>query len=204
MRASSSNPNKKQSIRLGRSPWLLALAVFVLVGMLALLGWLLLNQDGEVQLRQIEGDGVLLYVPEDWTEEDLSQNESCQSGTLTCVAILSAPEDFNFSLTWYTELALTNVRAVDEFEWKKFRDYYPDAILFTREEIQVDGLPAIQRTFLQNDQSSTPIYLRQVYILYGQRLYLITARFFSAETMEAQAGAVDTVIESIKFTPIAK
>ena len=204
MQTTKSDPDKKQSLRLGRAPWLLALAVLVVVGVFVLLGWLLLNQGGEAGTRLIEAEGVQFNVPQDWSEEDLTQNESCQNESLTCVAIMSAPEGYNFSLTWYTLLGTSTVELIDENEWRKFREYYPEAILFSKEEIEVGGLPAIQRTFLQNDQQTTPIYFRQVYIMNGSRLYLITARFFSAEMMEAQAGVVDAVIESIIFTPIAE
>jgi hypothetical protein len=198
------NSDKKQPLRLGGSPWLLAIAVLVIVGVLVLLGWLLLGRDSGSRTRLIEAEGVQLSVPEDWNEEDISQNQTCQQGTMTCVAILTAPEGYNFSLTWYTLLGTSTVQLVDENEWRKFRAQYPEAILFTKEEITVSGLPAIQRTFLQNNPENTPIYFRQVYILDGQRLYLTTARFFTAEMMAAQAGVVDQVIESIQFTPIAK
>lgn len=204
MTTSNTNLNPKLPRRLGGAPWLLALAVLVILGVLALLGWLLLSPGAETNMRQIEGDGVQLSVPEDWSDEDISQNQNCQQGTMTCVTIQTAPEGYNFSLTWYSLLGTSTVQLVDENEWRKFRAQYPEAILFTREEITVGGLPAIQRTFLQNDQSNTPIYFRQVYILEGQRLYLVTARFFSAETMDAYAGVVDQVIESIDFTPIPK
>ena len=204
MRTPSSDPNKKQPRRLGRSPWLLALAVLLIVAVLVGVGWLLLNQGGEGETRLIEGEGARLTVPVEWKEEDLSQNESCQSEQLTCVAILSAPENYNVSLTWYSEFSATTVAEVDAIEWKKFSEYYPEAILLSREELEVGGLPAIQRTFLQNDQQNVPIYFRQVYILNYPFLYLITARFFSAEMMESQSGVVDAVIESIQFTPIPR
>ena len=204
MHTTKSDPNNKPPRRLGRSPWLLALAVLLIVAVLVVISWLLLNQGGEGETRLIEGDGVRLTVPVEWNEEDISLNESCQSEELTCVAILSAPENYNFSLTWYMELAGTTVEEVDASEWKKFSEYYPQAILLSRDELEVGGLPAIQRTFLQNDQQNTPIYFRQVYILNYPFLYLITARFFSAEMMEAQAGVVDAVIESIEFTPMSR
>jgi hypothetical protein len=199
MPTSNPDPKIKPPRRLGRSPWLLALAVLVVVGVLVLVGWLFLNQAGG-GTRQIEGDGIRLTIPEDWVEEDISTNESCQTETLECVAILSAPQGYNFSLTWYDQFTESSVAEVDEREWAKFREYYVTAILFSKDDLTVGGLPAIQRTFLQTDTQSTPIYFRQVYIVAGLRLYLITARFFSAEMMEAQAGVVDKVIESIEFT----
>jgi hypothetical protein len=199
MTTSSADPKKKQPRRLGGSPWLLALAVLLLVGVLVSVGWLLLNQ-ASGGTRQIEGDGIRLSIPEDWTEEDMSTNEACLSGELECVVILSAPQDYNFSVTWYDQLTETTVEAVDEREWAKFREYYVTAILLSKEELQVGGLPAIQRTFMQTDTNNTPIYLQQIYVVDGVRLYLITARFFSADMMDAQARVVDKVIESIEFT----
>jgi hypothetical protein len=195
----SSNANKKPPLRLGRSPWLLALAVLLLVAVIVSLGWLLLNRTA-VEVRQIEGDGIRLSVPVGWTEEDTSTNQACQSEGLACVTIMSTPQNYNFSVTWYQQLEETTVQTVDAFEWKKFQEYYPNAILLSREELEVGGLPAIQRTFLQNDEQNTPIYFRQVYVLNGLRLYLITARFFSAETMDAQSAVVDGVIASIEFS----
>ncbi len=199
MPTSFSDPGKKSLLKPGSSPWLLALAVLLVIAVVVSLGWLLLNQ-ASGDLRQIEGDGIRLSVPEVWTEEDTSNNQACQNEGLACVVIMSAPQNYNFSVTWYQQGAETSVQAVDEFEWKKFVEYYPNAILFSREDLEVGGLPAIQRTFLQNDEQNTPIYFRQVYVLNGLRLYLITARFFSAETMDAQSAAVDAVIESIEFT----
>jgi len=199
MSTSNAGQKVKPPRRLGRSPWLLALAVLVVVGALVLIGWLLLNQTG-AGTRQIEGDGMRLTIPEDWVEEDISTNESCQTETLECVAILSAPQGYNFSITWYDQFSETSVAEVDEREWAKFREYYVTAILFSKDDLTVGGLPAIQRTFMQTDTQSTPIYFRQVYIVDGLRLYLITARFFSAEMMDGQARVVDKVIESIEFT----
>jgi hypothetical protein len=199
MTTSSADPKKTRSLRLGGSPWLLALAVLLLVGVLISAGWLLLNgTSGGV--RQIEGDGIRLSIPEDWTEEDTSTNDACQSETLQCVAILSAPEGYNFSVTWYDQLTETTVEAVDVREWAKFREYYVTAILLDKTELQVGEQPAIQRTFMQTDTNNTPIYLQQIYVVDGLRLYLITARFFSADMMDAQARVVDKVIESIEFT----
>jgi len=200
MPTSSSNANKKPPLRLGNSPWLLALAVLLLVAVGVSIGWLLINQTND-GVRQIEGDGIRLSVPDSWTEEDTSTNQACQTGGLACVVIMSAPQNYNFSVTWYQQAEETNVQTVDAFEWKKFQEYYPNAILFSRDELEVGGLPAIQRTFLQNDEQNTPVYFRQVYVLNGLRLYLITARSFSAETMDAQSAVVDGVIESIEFTP---
>jgi len=200
MPTSSSTSGKKSLLKPGSSPWLLALAVLLLVAVLVSLGWLLLNRTSG-DLRQIEGGGIRLSVPEAWTEEDTSTNQACQNEGLACVVIMSAPQDYNFSVTWYQQGVETSVQAVDEFEWKKFVEYYPSAILFSREDLEIGGLPAIQRTFLQNDEQYTPIYFRQVYVLNGLRLYLITARFYSAETMDAQSTTVDAVIESIEFTP---
>ncbi len=199
MTVSSEGSHKTGAMRLGRSPWLLALAVLLLVGVFILLGWLALNK-AESGTRPIEGDGIRLTIPEDWSEEDTSTNEACQNETLTCAFILSAPEGYNFSITWYDQLSETTVEAVDEREWAKFREYYVTAILLERESLEVGGLPAIQRTFMQTDTNSTPVYLRQVYVVDGQRLYLVTARFFSAELMEAEDATVDKVIESIEFT----
>jgi hypothetical protein len=195
----SSNANKKPPLRLGGSPWLLALAVLLLVAVVVSLGWLLLNRTGG-EVRQIEGDGIRLSVPVEWTEEDTSTNQACQNEGLACVVIMSAPQDYNFSVTWYQQLGETTVQAVDAFEWKKFQEYYPSSILLSREDLEVGGLPAIQRTFLQNDEQNTPVYFRQVYVLNGLRLYLITARSFSADTMNAQSAVVDAVIESIEFS----
>jgi hypothetical protein len=39
-----------------------------------------------------------------------------------------------------------------------------------------------------------------VYVVDDLRLYLITARFFSAELLEAEDATVDKVIDSIAFT----
>ena len=199
MTVSSTGTQKTRSLRLGRSPWLLALAVLLLVGVLISLGWLALNK-AEAGTRQVEGDGIRLTIPEDWTEEDTSTNEACQNDTLTCEFIFSAPQGYNFSITWYDQFSETTVAAVDEREWAKFREYYVTAILLDKEDLEVGGLPAIQRTFMQTDTNSTPVYLRQVYVVDGLRLYLITARFFSADLLDAQDGAVDAVIESIAFT----
>ena len=43
MQTTKSDPDKKQTLRLGRAPWLIALAVLVVVGVFVLFGWLLLN-----------------------------------------------------------------------------------------------------------------------------------------------------------------
>jgi hypothetical protein len=198
MPVSSADPKKENRFTLGRSPWLLALAVLLLVGVGALLGWLLLNRASGY--TEIEGNGIRMSVPDDWDLEDTAANQACQTQGLECVAILSTPQGYNFSVTWYEQTAEISVEAVDEREWKKFVEYYPSAILFNRKDVQVGGLPAIQRTFLQNDAQNTPVYFRQVYVVNGLRLYLITARFFSAEMMDAHAGVVDAVIESIQFT----
>ena len=199
MTVSSAGSQKTGAMRLGRSPWLLALAVLLLVGVLIALGWLALNRAGG-ETRQIEDDGIRLSIPESWTEEDTSTNEACQNDTLTCEFILSAPEGYNFSITWYDQLSETTVEAVDEREWAKFREYYVTAILLDKEALEMGGLPAIQRTFMQTDTNSTPVYLRQVYVVDGMRLYLITARFFSADMMDEQDRVVDAVIKSIEFT----
>lgn len=202
MPTTSSNPNPDSNpskrLTLGHSPWLLALAVLLLVGVGAALGWLLL--DHASGYTEFEGDGIRMSVPDDWEFTDMSANEACQMESLECVAILSTPQGYNFSVTWYQEIAEITVEAVDEREWKKFVEYYPSAILFNRKDIQVGGLPAIQRTFLQNNAQGNPVYFRQVYVVNGLRLYLITARFFSAEMMEANDGVVDAAIESIQFT----
>lgn len=199
MTTSSTGSSKTRALRLGGSPWLLALAVLLLVGVLVSAGWLVLNRAGGAT-RPIEGNTIRLSIPENWTEEDTSTNEACQNETLTCEFILSAPEGYNFSITWYDQLSETTVEAVDEREWAKFREYYVTAILLQKEDWQVGGLPAIQRTFMQTDTNNTPVYLRQVYVLDGLRLYLITARFFSADMMDGQDRVVDKVIESIEFT----
>ena len=183
---------------LGRAPWLLALAVLVILGALAGVGWLAMDRSGGEQT--FEGGGVRMSLPEDWTLEDTSGNQACQTEGLECVAILSAPQGYNFSVTWYQQSGPVSVQTVDDLEWKRFVAYYPSAILFERSDLQVGGQPAIQRTFMQNDSQGTPIYFRQIYAVKELRLYLITARFFSADEMEAQAAVVDAVIASIHFT----
>ena len=183
---------------LGRAPWLLALAVLVILGALAGVGWLAMDRTSGEQT--FEGGGVRMSLPEDWTLEDTSSNQACQTEGLECVAILSAPQGYNFSVTWYQQSEPVSVQTVDDREWKRFVAYYPSAILFERSDLQVGGQPAIQRTFMQNDSQGTPIYFRQIYAVKELRLYLITARFFSADEMEAQAAVVDAVIASIHFT----
>ncbi len=194
----ATTPTPPQRRGLGRAPWLLALAVLVILGALVGIGWLLVDSSSEEQT--FEGGGVRMSLPEDWTLEDTSGNQACQTEGLECVAILSAPQGYNFSVTWYQQTDPVSVQTVDDLEWKRFVAYYPSAILFERSDLTVGGQPAIQRTFMQNDSQGTPIYFRQIYAVKELRLYLITARFFSADEMEAQAGVVDAVIASIHFT----
>ena len=193
-------PTPPQRRGLGRAPWLLALAVLVILGAMAGIGWLLMDRSSGEQT--FEGGGVRMSLPEDWTLEDTSGNQACQTEGLECVAILSAPQGqgYNFSVTWYQQSEPVSVQTIDDREWKRFVAYYPSAILFERSDLQVGGQPAIQRTFMQNDSQGTPIYFRQIYAVKELRLYLITARFFSADEMQAYSGVVDAVIESIHFT----
>ena len=199
MTTSSPHPQSPKQLTLGRQPWLLALAVLLLVGVGAGIGWLAFNRTPS-GMQTFEGGGIRMTIPQDWTIEDTSTNKACQTESLECVAILSTPQDYNFSITWYTQPEPTTVQMVDDTEWKKFVSYYPSAILFSREDLQVGGLPAIQRTFMQNDEQNRTIYFRQVYVLNELRLYLITTRFFSAEMMESQAATVDAIIASLHFT----
>lgn len=200
MPTSTPDPQPPKGLRLGRSPWLLALAVLLLVGVLALLGWLALNQGSPGQ-QDFEGGGVRMTIPGDWEFSDITQNQACTTTpTLECVVILTAPQGYNFSVTWYQQTDAVDVATVDAREWKKFVEYYPNAILFSREDLQISGQPAIRRTFLQNDPLSTPVYFQQMYVVDGLRLYLITARFYSAEMLELESPTVDAVLESIEFT----
>jgi hypothetical protein len=118
------------------------------------------------------------------------------------VAVLTTSDDYYFNVIRYDQPSEITVVALDEREWQAFSSFYPEAILFSREERQVGGLPAIQRTFLQNNPQNVPVYIRQVYVINGLYLYVITAGFPSAELMEGQSPLMDQILASIRFTPV--
>ena len=86
---------------LGSRPWLLALAVLILVGAFGLFVWLVMGRLGGEQ--QLGGGGMTLRVPIDWDVVDVSQNQGCQMPGVDCIAILSAPEGFNFDVLRYDQ-----------------------------------------------------------------------------------------------------
>jgi len=177
----------------------LALAVLLLVSALGVFFWLLMGRLSDEQ--RVAGGGMQLRVPANWDVVDVSQNQGCQMPGVDCIAVLSAPEGFKLDVLRYDQAQEIPVAAVDEREWQAFRDYYPNAVLIERVEKQVGGLPAIERSFLQNNEFTEPVYLHQVYIVKGLSLYVISAGFPSAEMMAAQAPVLIRILESIRFTP---
>jgi hypothetical protein len=181
-------------------PLVLASAVMLLVGVGAVLGWLLFVQFSGKQ--SLEAGGLKMRFPASWQVIDTSQNQACQTAGVACVAVLTTSDDYYFNVIRYDQPSEITVVALDEREWQAFSSFYPEAILFSREERQVGGLPAIQRTFLQNNPQNVPVYIRQVYVINGLYLYVITAGFPSAELMEGQSPLMDQILASIRFTPV--
>ena len=204
---SKSSADAKQPIppRLGTKPWLLALAVLLGLGVIAVLGWLLLRQADGTEPAQpgeriISSGGVQVSVPEPWVEYDPTESEACQKPGLLCVTLLQSPQGYYFHITRYEQQDALTSQQVDEREWNEFMSYYAQAVLMKREDIEIGGLPAVEREFLRTDPNNAPLYLRQVFVARGLYYYILGFGFPSAEVMDAERTLVDQVLQSIQFT----
>jgi len=152
--------------------------------------------------RTFQGDGFALTYPSSWRTIGPNQMRK-QPGFELLFAAHSPDDGTSVNLIHTTLEHETTAERVDQEEWIGFLLNNPDAILSSREIIEVGGQSAVRRIFsvpVPNTPSGRA-HILQIYIVRDHVFYLFTGWAPSADTMEQHRPEIESIVASIRFTP---
>lgn len=149
---------------------------------------------------------ISLTYPAGWQTYDLTRQAACQRPDIACFLGVGDPADgMNLNMLRITMPEPLSLEAVDRKVWGAFENSTPGLVLESRRELEIGGLPAVERVF-SSPSSSTPdgqAYSQQVYIVSGSFLFQFTVWAPTPEARTQHQSEIDAILASVQFAPVA-
>lgn len=155
-------------------------------------------------LTTYQGDEFSLRYPAAWQPLEGRKPVLCGQPTVDCLLALgtSDQDGSNLTLNRYLLLEDVSLAQVDEYRWNQFTTGTEGVMLASREDLEVDGLPAVKRVI--NAPGSTSGAGRSHYLTVAlvkdSWYYQFTGWSPSEEALQAHEADFMEVINSLRFT----
>ena len=156
--------------------------------------------------QTFKGDGFTVTYPKGWVPVDVEQSPICQGvkPPAKCALVISTADDESLLVVQHAEVP-NNMTAeqIDTMLWTMMEGNDPSLKLESREEIEIDGLPAIKRVASMDDSSSPTgkASMLLVAMATDNVFYQIMGMSTSAETFEKSLSDMESVLDSWRFVP---
>jgi hypothetical protein len=139
-----------------------------------------------------------LTYPGDWLNLDATGDEFCDQPQVTCLLLAHAEDNIQFVLIRETQEDEPDLKKADQERWERLGS---SATLLSTDATEIDGRPGIERSFIQQDPSSSTgqYYALQVMFVDGYDLYTIVISASDADTMMRYQRITEDIIAGIKF-----
>lgn len=154
-------------------------------------------------------DEVTVTYPDTWEPQSLEEMADlapiCEQQEITCLMLLmrQGGGGVHISLMRFTLSQKTNVVTLEEQFWQQGAADMPDLETQSREEIEINGVPAIKRVFTQPGDDAKTKYYMQFALIEGLNYYQMTAAMFGDDTFDTYAAEAEAIVASLTLAPVA-
>lgn len=149
-----------------------------------------------------ENDDLRLVYDSSWKTRDAAGVTLCQDYEYGCFLVLT-DKQFGMTTIAFVKTHLTGqVRTAadaDAYLWANYWGQVSGVELVSREELAIDGLPAVSREFFYPQEGDDPLYIKVFLVVNGQARYDITVWAATKAVFDEDRTKIMDVIDSVDF-----